>query len=1417
MTNPTGRIEIEVVPDLNQFPGKLSSGLRGVSGLAGSIGKGLGVAVAAGTAVAAVGLKQVITLGNEYQGNLNEIQAVSGATADQMRRVGDTAKALGGDLTLPATSAADAAAAMVELAKGGLSVDEAMKAAKGTLQLAAAAQTDGATAAEIQSSALNAFGLAAGQASRVADVLANTSNAAAGSIIDVGYSLKYVAPVAAALKISIEDTASAIGLLANQGVKGEQAGTSLRGILASLSSPSKEAKKAMDALGLSVFDAQGKFVGLRVFTDQLAKAKGRLTDQQFAAAASTAFGNEGLTAANALAAEGTKGFDEMAKAVARQGGAAEVAAARTKGLGGALEGFQSQVETLQIGIYEAIAPSLDKAVRAASEGLTRLTPTVVSGIQTAVDVGTTFGPKLAAALQSKAGDLANVGRKLVEPLARGLVDVANGGVNVAITAVKGFSDVARNAVDTVTPLARGVGELVGSLSNAGGPIGAAGAALGIMYDAASGLVNILSPVVDVATALVGAATDLPGPIQTAAIALLALRFGPSLLGSLRNAFTGVRTEADGAAKSTGLLGRAFSTVTAPVRLVAGGLSSVASTVRQFNDEARVAQSLGGLRDHITNIGAGAATAGPAVGKLAGYTAAFNTSTIPAVAAARSFRDQTVAIRDAAAGAGQPMSAFGAAIGTVVERSSGLSAVAASFTRASTAVDGTGSAFGRLAAVAAGTTAAVGTGLVRAASGLVGALGGPFGIAIAGASIGLGLLADHQAKAAQSAAEHQRRIAQVADTLDRQTGAATKATRELKAKELAESGLFATASKLAISQSDLVDAFTGQAPAIESVNLALRSNAKQFASSSGIVQEYVRLFADSPGFLDLFTEATLGNESALKKLQEQYPENAQVLSLLVEEVSKADPKYRALAQALGISNDELGVAAQNTKDVAAAQGTAKGPLNDFAAAMGKVSSSTATAQDRANGLREAMRALTGGVQDARDAQATFYGAIDGLAERLGNATGKLTVTNGQFDVTSEKGRQLNETLKTMQTGFTDYAAAQSQAGKSSAEIATGLGAMRDAAINALEPIAGTRAEAIKLVDSMGLFPQDVSIQVNTPGIGPATEAAKLLGGSLLAIKDKSVTVKALTAEAEKSLLALGFKIEKMEDGTVRITADDEAAMSQLQNLLAVVNSSTGTAKIAGDPQPAYDATGRLIQHIDRSKGTVTGDANLAPAYNSAGQFIGFVNRSYATTTGRADFKPAYDATGQVIGYINTRTGTINVGANTSAAREAIDGFIGAYGSKQIRIGVAVNARAVGAMATGGILAAYANGGIASAKGFAAGGLAQQLTPMRGGYADIVPPNTWRVIGDRLRDREAYIPIVPGSSRSEGVLAQTAREMGFALTRLYANGGVASTTAAGSRTGSTRPGGVVVENLTLNALDDRFRLSQVEETLKYAGIH
>jgi TP901 family phage tail tape measure protein len=362
-----GDARIRIRPDFTGFETTAQASIG--SSLA-KVGKLAGIAL--GAAGAAAFAASTINIGKTYQSTLNNLQAVSSASASKMAEVSKEAKALGSDLTLTSTSAADAATAMTELAKGGLTVDEAMKAARGTLQLAAAAGISAAEAATIQSAALNAFNLEADQAGRVSDVLANAANAAAGEITDFSQGMSQASAVAAATGISLEDTAATLGILANNGIKGSDAGTLLKSALLALQSPSGPAAAAMERLALSAYDASGNFVGLSSVFGQLSEAQKRMTPEAYAAATSTLFGSDAARLAGIAGREGAAGFDAMAKAMGKSGSAADVAAAKAKGVGGAIEAFTSQLETIQIDIFEQIAPILEAGIRLSASLLSAL-------------------------------------------------------------------------------------------------------------------------------------------------------------------------------------------------------------------------------------------------------------------------------------------------------------------------------------------------------------------------------------------------------------------------------------------------------------------------------------------------------------------------------------------------------------------------------------------------------------------------------------------------------------------------------------------------------------------------------------------------------------------------------------------------------------------------------------------------------------------------------------------------------------------------------------------------------------------------------------------------------------------------------------------------------------------------------------
>lgn len=332
---------------------------KAIAGTLGTVTKFAGV-MAAGVGIAGGGafFGDAISKGRELSQVMGELQAVTGSTGDVMSRVSQRAKDLGNDETLAGTSAASATDAMLALAKGGLSVDQAMDAAKGSIQLAGAAQIDAGQAADIQVAALNSFHLAAGDAARVADVLTNAANNSATGVAELAESLKYAAPTASTLGIGLEDTSAMLGIFANQGIKGSEAGTAMRSALLSLTSPSKEGAKALDQMGIKAFDAEGKFVGLRSISDQLAAAQDRMGESAFTAAAATAFGREAVSFATVAAHGGAEAFDQMRASLDRQGSAGETAGAKLAGLNGAMDRIGNAADDFKLRLYELAEPTL---------------------------------------------------------------------------------------------------------------------------------------------------------------------------------------------------------------------------------------------------------------------------------------------------------------------------------------------------------------------------------------------------------------------------------------------------------------------------------------------------------------------------------------------------------------------------------------------------------------------------------------------------------------------------------------------------------------------------------------------------------------------------------------------------------------------------------------------------------------------------------------------------------------------------------------------------------------------------------------------------------------------------------------------------------------------------------------------------
>lgn len=350
----------------------------------------VGVASIAGLAgVVGVAIKKAAS----FEQSLNMLQSVSQANQKQMRSLSALAVKLGADMTLPATSAADAATVMTELAKGGLSVKQVMGAAKGTLQLAAAANLDNAEAATITARALNAFGLSGNQAAKVADILANAANASTGDVSDFALGLQQSAAAAHSMGLSVNENVAALMAMADAGIVGSDAGTSVKTMLARLVPSTEKARKLMTKLGIDIFDAQGNFIGIRGAIKEYQRALSMLSQEEREAAINTLFGSDAKRAANVIIMRGLPAFDKYLALTRRQGTAASVAGARMKGLAGAIEGLKSILETLAITFGMGFLQGATMGVAKLNEKLSD--PKVQAALQR---VGTLVGTKLRLAL-----------------------------------------------------------------------------------------------------------------------------------------------------------------------------------------------------------------------------------------------------------------------------------------------------------------------------------------------------------------------------------------------------------------------------------------------------------------------------------------------------------------------------------------------------------------------------------------------------------------------------------------------------------------------------------------------------------------------------------------------------------------------------------------------------------------------------------------------------------------------------------------------------------------------------------------------------------------------------------------------------------------------------------------------------------
>ena len=292
----------------------------------------------------------------DFDSAMSKVAAVSGATGKDLDALRDKAREMGSKTKF---SASEAAEAMNYMAMAGWKTEDMLSGIEGVMNLAAASGEDLATTSDIVTDALTAFGLSAKDSGHFADILAAASSNANTNVSMMGETFKYCAPIAGALGFSAEDTAEAIGLMANAGIKGSQAGTALRTIMNNLSGDVKICGSSIGEVTIATTNADGSMRDLSDILADCRTAFSGLSESEKAAAAESLVGKNAMSGFLALMNAGEADINKLSSAIDNcDGCAAGMAETMNDNLAGQLTILKSQLQELAISFGELLMPAI---------------------------------------------------------------------------------------------------------------------------------------------------------------------------------------------------------------------------------------------------------------------------------------------------------------------------------------------------------------------------------------------------------------------------------------------------------------------------------------------------------------------------------------------------------------------------------------------------------------------------------------------------------------------------------------------------------------------------------------------------------------------------------------------------------------------------------------------------------------------------------------------------------------------------------------------------------------------------------------------------------------------------------------------------------------------------------------------------
>lgn len=354
-------------------------------------------------------------MAGDFEASMSKVEAISGATSEEMDQLREKAIEMGAETKFSAKESADA---FTYMAMAGWDASQMVDGISGIMSLAAADGLDLATTSDIVTDALTAFGLQASDSAHFADVLAQASSSANTNVSMLGESFKYVAPVAGSLGMSVEDVSLALGLMANSGIKGSQAGTTLRASLTNLVKPTDEMTLKMEELDIQVQNSDGTMKSLREIMDILRNRFSSLTEAEKSNAAATLFGKEAMSGMLTIINASEEDYLKLATAIdGATGRADEMADTMMNNLSGSIEELKGAVETLMIRLGDALIPvikSITELLIVVAEKIGNLTEEQIQQIVQIAALVAAIGPVLiiVGKVISIIGTVISVGGKL---------------------------------------------------------------------------------------------------------------------------------------------------------------------------------------------------------------------------------------------------------------------------------------------------------------------------------------------------------------------------------------------------------------------------------------------------------------------------------------------------------------------------------------------------------------------------------------------------------------------------------------------------------------------------------------------------------------------------------------------------------------------------------------------------------------------------------------------------------------------------------------------------------------------------------------------------------------------------------------------------------------------------------------------